>query len=236
MNRLLVASLEIRWHGNELLFFHRESGIYLDIFRPYPEIAHLAIAIKRNGSAIGSCMVWTGSERKRGAPDLFFIGLEDYFNFPCDYIGSLSEKRGGGILQFKYLTPCFFNAGDIIEVSFDGAHQRFFSGKEYRRRFIEAVFSDLMANSFFGIEGVELLWNEFLSKYAPSHVAIAAMLNISRHDAPLFRCLCGNDEVNNADIIRGNELWDQWLAFLDTRWQAAISQKYPSGVLSLRGA
>lgn len=237
MTRLLIASLEVCWHGNEMFFFHRESGIYFDIFRPYPEIVHLSITIQRKETQVGSCTVWTSGKRERGFSDLFFIGLEDYFDFPHDCLESLANRRNG-MLQFNYLTPFFFEARDVIEIMCDGEFaQRFFGGEQrYRRRFIEAVFNDFMANSFFGIEGIELLWAEFLSKHQPSHATIAVMLSVSRQNTLSLQCLCGGDNISNADVIRGNELRDLWLEELDTWRQTSTSRARSSEVFSFRGA
>lgn len=235
MTSLLVASLEVQWRKNEaskekeyeLLFFHHESGMYFDVFRPYPEIANLAITIIRKGLQVGLGTVWISSERKHGAFASSFVGFEDYFGFPSDYFESSGEKRKDR-LRPEYLTPYFFAPGDTIEVHDGISTWRFFSGDQYRRRFINAVFNDFMSNSFFGIEGVELLWEGFLDKYQPSHTVIAAMLSRSRRDGFLSWCLCGS-QITNGDIIQGNKLWDQWILSI-TEWrQTVTSQKDSSG-------
>lgn len=215
-----VTGLEVRWHEKKKLFFHRDSETYIDIFRPYPEIAHLAITIIREGRKIGSCTVWPSDRRKRGVPTLLFIGLDERFNFPSDHPEYQANRWNG----FRYLPPSFFNIGDIIGISFDRVSAyRVFSRNEYRRRFIEAVFDDFMENSVFGIEGVEFLWENFLLKHEPSDAVIAAMLTISSRRNAFLLSLCGSAEIRNEDVIRGNELWDQWIATLDAWRETATS-------------
>ena len=214
------TGLEVRWHENKKLFFHRDSGTYIDIFRPYPEIAHLAITILRKGRKIGSCTVWPSDRKRSWASTLLFIGLDECFNFPSDH----SEYQANRWNGFRYLPPSFFDVGDIIDISFDrGSAHRFLSGSEYRRRFIRAVFDDFMANSVFGMEGVEFLWENFLWKHEPSDAVIVAMLTISSKRNTFLLSLCGSVGIGNEDIIRGNELWDQWIATLDAWRETATS-------------
>ncbi len=232
-----VASLKVKWLKGEMFFFHPESGLYFDVLRPYPEIANLSIIVYRKGVQVGSGVVWISRRRKPHHPfNISFVGFEDYFAFPTDYFepygGNWRECRDR--LEFSHLTPYFFAGGDAIEI-YDGRNtQHLLNRRQLHHRFIDAVFNDFIANSFLGMDVIEVLWEDFIHKYKPSHAVIAAMLNISRGEKFLSYCLSGG-ELENGDILQGKKLWDLWWASIGEWRQAVISQKIPNDGVLLSG-
>lgn len=223
----LVARLRVQWIGNELFFFHEESGFSFDVFWPYIELANLLIVVSRGGRDLDECVVWPIREsvrRKGQSPRcrarLVFLGLELCFGIPMEW------KEGG--LRFQCLFPYFFLPGDILEIRYDGSLPGHVSN--VRERFIELVFDDFTRNASSGIEAIECLWEEFCEKHKINNQSDAlsplsvTMLGVHNHPKirQLFSC-----SISNNDIRKGNSLRDCWMMCLEDWRERVIGKKFP---------